>query len=519
MLKGQGMPDVRSGRRGSLTRAGQRGRAARPRAATSGELVEELDGALSATNYGEPPDEGFLGRLRRFGGPAESPEPALVRWTLRVPAADLEVALVQVLDAFPDGFSEEVRVGDVVVIAATCRRARRRRSRRCAEDVAVEPGWREAWRAFHRPGARSGPFWVGPPWIAPDAGRRRDRDRARRWRSAPARTARRGRRWSCSCATRRRGGALLDIGCGSGVLAIAAARLGHAPVTGVRPRSARGRRDARERRRQRRGAARRGRRDALAGRRAGRAAAARQPAAGAAGARCSRAACCGRRVIVSGLLERRGVRAAPATAPPTVRRPTAGRRCCSSASRPGARRCTHVFHFFLPDAEPASRGTVRALSATRTRSAWSACCACAPATRWRWPTRDGRIWTARVVGGGEVELLEARAEPRPAPALVVRLALTGPRSDTAIEKLVELGRRGHRAARDGRRQGRGAHRPLAAHRRGRRLPGEAAADPAHRPRRWPSPTRCARRDPALARGARRLARRRASPARRTRSCC
>ena len=52
---------------------------------------------------------------------------------------------------------------------------------------------------------------------------------------------------------------------------------------------------------------------------------------------------------------------------------------------------------------------------------------------------EGRIWTARVVGGGEVELLEARAEPRPAPALVVRLALTGPRSDTAIEKLVELG--------------------------------------------------------------------------------
>jgi hypothetical protein len=31
-------------------------------------LVEQLDGALSATNYGEPPDEGFLGRLRRFGG-------------------------------------------------------------------------------------------------------------------------------------------------------------------------------------------------------------------------------------------------------------------------------------------------------------------------------------------------------------------------------------------------------------------------------------------------------------------
>jgi molecular chaperone DnaJ len=67
MLKGQGMPDVRSGRRGSLRVLVN---VVVPRGLNGDQrkLVEELDGALSATNYGEPPDEGFLGRLRRFGG-------------------------------------------------------------------------------------------------------------------------------------------------------------------------------------------------------------------------------------------------------------------------------------------------------------------------------------------------------------------------------------------------------------------------------------------------------------------
>ena len=67
MLKGQGMPDVRSGRRGSLRVLVN---VVVPRGLNGDQrkLVEQLDGALSATNYGEPRDEGFLGRLRRFGG-------------------------------------------------------------------------------------------------------------------------------------------------------------------------------------------------------------------------------------------------------------------------------------------------------------------------------------------------------------------------------------------------------------------------------------------------------------------
>ena len=149
-----------------------------------------------------------------------------MRWTLRVPAADLEPALVQVLDAFPEGFSEEVE-GDTVVISGYLPAGETPSI--AAVPEAVAPGWREAWRAFHRP-VTVGPFWVGPPWIAPDAG-------ADAIVIEPALAFGTGAHGSTRAALEllvrdpRPRGAPLDIGCGSGVLAIAAARLGHAPVT------------------------------------------------------------------------------------------------------------------------------------------------------------------------------------------------------------------------------------------------------------------------------------------------
>ncbi len=157
---------------------------------------------------------------------AESPEPALVRWTLRVPADDLENALVHVLDAFPDGFSEEVE-GEMVVICGYLPAGETPSI--AAVPEAVDPGWREAWRAFHRP-VTVGPFWVGPPWIAPAAG-------ADAIVIEPAQAFGTGAHGSTRAALEllvrdaAPRGALLDIGCGSGVLAIAAARLGHVPVT------------------------------------------------------------------------------------------------------------------------------------------------------------------------------------------------------------------------------------------------------------------------------------------------
>lgn len=158
---------------------------------------------------------------------AESPvEPALVRWTLRVPAVDLERALVQVLDAFPAGFSEEAD-GDTVVICGYLPEGETPPI--AATPEAVAPGWREAWRAFHRP-VTVGPFWIGPPWLAPDAG-------SDAIVIEPALAFGTGAHGSTRAALEllvrdpAPRGALLDIGCGSGVLAIAAARLGHAPVS------------------------------------------------------------------------------------------------------------------------------------------------------------------------------------------------------------------------------------------------------------------------------------------------
>ena len=98
----------------------------------------------------------------------------------------------------------------------------------------------------------------------------------------------------------------------------------------------------------------------------------------------------------------------------------------------------HVFHFFLPGGEPGTRGVVRRVCDQDARR-MERVLRLRPGDEVEVADPAGTIWLARVVGGGEVELLEQLHAPRPAPPLVVRLALTGPRSDTAIEKLVELG--------------------------------------------------------------------------------
>lgn len=85
------------------------------------------------------------------------------------------------------------------------------------------------WRAFHRP-VVIGRLWIGPPWETPhpellavviDPGRA--------FGTGAHPTTRLCLEWLQEL----RPGALLDVGCGSGVLAIAAAKLGHGPVTAI----------------------------------------------------------------------------------------------------------------------------------------------------------------------------------------------------------------------------------------------------------------------------------------------
>ena len=126
-----------------------------------------------------------------------------------------EAELLLLLHIFPEGveeldgafavYADEPPIGfDVVEV----------------EDVAE--GWEDEWRSFHH-GTKVGRFWVGPPWetISIDPGR------------AFGTGAHPTTRLTLELLQTLEPGSLLDVGCGSGVLSIAAAKLGFAPVLGI----------------------------------------------------------------------------------------------------------------------------------------------------------------------------------------------------------------------------------------------------------------------------------------------
>jgi ribosomal protein L11 methyltransferase len=87
----------------------------------------------------------------------------------------------------------------------------------------------DGWREFHR-GVVIGRFWVGPPWEQPPAGIEAIViDPGRAFGTGAHATT----RLALELLQPLPPSSLLDVGCGSGVLAIAGARLGFAPVVGV----------------------------------------------------------------------------------------------------------------------------------------------------------------------------------------------------------------------------------------------------------------------------------------------
>jgi len=117
------------------------------------------------------------------------------------------------LPSFPEG---EAEVGGVRV---------RVRGEPVAED------WAERWRRFHEPVLVGGRVWVRPPWAEPHA----DAldlvvDPGQAFGTGAHPTTRLSLELMLDLEPR---GSFADLGCGSGVLAIAAARLGFAPVIAV----------------------------------------------------------------------------------------------------------------------------------------------------------------------------------------------------------------------------------------------------------------------------------------------
>jgi ribosomal protein L11 methyltransferase len=141
-----------------------------------------------------------------------------------VPLERAEEARAEWIERFPDGFEELLVAGQLELAAYVDGEAPADLN---ATDV--EPGWDERWREFHRP-VRVGPFWIGPPWETPAA----DAvplviDPGRAFGTGAHATT----RLCVELLAELEPTSLLDVGTGSGVLAIAAAKLGFSPVLGV----------------------------------------------------------------------------------------------------------------------------------------------------------------------------------------------------------------------------------------------------------------------------------------------
>jgi len=177
----------------------------------------------------------------------------VIRLALRVRREDAEIALAELLELAPSGVEEreledgavieyavygapgelpalpdvQAAVGGVIVEVVT-------------EEIADD--WHERWKAFHTPvavpaGSRGGAgLRVRPPWepaLAVSAGEPVEDlviDPGQAFGTGAHHTTRLCLELLLELEP---GGACVDVGCGSGVLAIAAARLGWSPVLGL----------------------------------------------------------------------------------------------------------------------------------------------------------------------------------------------------------------------------------------------------------------------------------------------
>ncbi|MDQ5809113.1 MAG: 50S ribosomal protein L11 methyltransferase [Actinomycetota bacterium] len=132
------------------------------------------------------------------------------------------------IELFPHGFEERNEADGVELVAYTDAAGEERiwAAFGGAAGDDVEAGWEERWRAFHRP-VEVGPLRVRPPWAEARDERDVVIDPGQAFGTGGHETTRLCLELLLEVPAE---GSLVDLGCGSGVLAIAAARLGWSPV-------------------------------------------------------------------------------------------------------------------------------------------------------------------------------------------------------------------------------------------------------------------------------------------------
>jgi ribosomal protein L11 methyltransferase len=141
------------------------------------------------------------------------------RYSLRVAPSDADEALVRMLEWFPAGVEQEDEGGDIVLSGYA-----EAAPGEGLTQQAVTAGWETRWREYHRP-VRVGRLWIGPPWFEPEEIAVVIDPGAAFGTGAHAST-----RAALELLQRFDPQPLLDLGCGSGVLSVAALKLGFGPV-------------------------------------------------------------------------------------------------------------------------------------------------------------------------------------------------------------------------------------------------------------------------------------------------
>jgi ribosomal protein L11 methyltransferase len=164
----------------------------------------------------------------------------MLRLAVRVPREHAELVLAELISLAPGGV-EEVSIGDLVEYAVygppgelpTLPDLRAAAGGALVEVSTTEiaDDWAERWRAFHVPLVLEGELTVRPPWELPgETALDIVIDPGQAFGTGAHATTRLCLELLLGLEPR---GRFLDLGCGSGVLAIVAAKLGWAPVLAV----------------------------------------------------------------------------------------------------------------------------------------------------------------------------------------------------------------------------------------------------------------------------------------------